>query len=153
MTLSIWYFLALIPTAIGSVSVFLTRSKELIGRLEFLVRLFALCAFGVALAFILRQRDENIAAAIMVLYLLIGSYLIPYWATARLRDMRVRNKYWAVLTMVPVVGVIYTLYLLCAKGTIDLPSEADEDLPPIVPQDVLDAIETEKSDQAPRAAS
>ena len=153
MTLSLWYLLALIPIAVGCVSVVLTRSKELIGRLEFLVRLFALCAFGVALAFILRQRDENIAGAIMVLYLLAGSYLIPYWATARLRDMRVRNKYWAILTMVPVIGVIYTIYLLCAKGAVDLPSEAEEDLPPIVPQEVLDAIESEKSNHTPRTAS
>jgi hypothetical protein len=67
--------------------------------------------------------------------------------------MGVRNKYWAVLTAIPVFGPIYTLYLLCAKSAVDLPTETDDDLPPIVPQDVLDAIEAEKANHTPRTAA
>jgi hypothetical protein len=148
MTISIWHLLALIPIAVGFVSVSLTRSDKVIGRAEFLVRLFGLCAFGIALAFVLRRRDENLGAAIMALYFLVMCYLIPYWTTSRLRDMGVRRKYWAVLTTVPVVGLIYILYLLCAKSAGE--SRSDDDLPPIVPQEVVDAIEAERDSQAPR---
>ena len=147
MTLPIAALLVLIPIAIGFLAVALTHSDQAIGRAEFFVRLFGLGTFGVALSFILRQRDENIAAAIMLLYLLVACYLVPYWAISRLRDMGVRRKYLAVLTDVPVIGWLYTLYLLCAKPANDLAKEED-DLPPIVPQDVVDAIEAEKSDHA-----
>ena len=153
MDFSIWYLLALVPMAIGLVCVVLTRNQQVIGRLEFLVRLFAFCAFGIALAFVLRLRDENIASAIMALYLLAGCYLIPYWAIARQHDIGIRHKYWAVLTTIPIVGIIYMIYLLSAKSAIELAPKAEEDLPPIVPQDVLDAIEAEKARQAPRTAS
>jgi hypothetical protein len=147
MTLSIWYLLALIPTVIGFIAVYLTRNEQIVGRFEFLVRLFGLGAFGVALAFVLRLRDENIASAIIALYLLAGCYLIVYWATSRLRDMGVRNKYWAVVTMIPIVGPIYLIYLLCAKSAVDLSPEVD-DLPPIIPQEVVDAIEAEQARKA-----
>lgn len=148
MDFSLWYLLTLLPAAIGLVCVVVTRNEQVIGRLEFLVRLFAYCAFGIALAFVLRLRDENIASAIMALYLLSGCYMIPYWAIARLRDMGVHNKYWAVLTTLPVVGVICMIYLLCAKSAAELAPKAEEDLPPIVPQEVLDAIEAEKAGHA-----
>lgn len=148
MDFSLWYLLTLIPVAIGLVCVLLTRNEQLIGRLEFLIRLFAYCAFGIALAFVLRLRDENIASAIMALYLLAGCYLIPYWAISRLRDIGVHNKYWAVLTTIPVVGVLSMIYLLCAKSAADLAPKTEEDLPPIVPQAVLDAIEAEKAGHA-----
>ena len=104
MTFSIWHLLALVPITIGIVSVALTGNDRAIGRWAFLIRLFVLCAFGVALSFVLRQRDENVASMIMVLYVLAAWYLVPYWATERLRDMGVQRKYWAVLTNVPVIG-------------------------------------------------
>jgi uncharacterized membrane protein YhaH (DUF805 family) len=147
MTLSIWYAFTLIPTVIGFISVYLTRNEHIVGRLKFLVRLFGLGAFGVALAFVLRLRDENIASAIIALYLVAGCYLIAYWATSRLHDMGVRNRYWAVVTMIPIVGPIYLIYLLCAKSAVDLSPEVD-DLPPIIPQEVVDAIEAEQARKA-----
>jgi uncharacterized membrane protein YhaH (DUF805 family) len=137
MTLTIWHLLALIPITIGIVSVALTGNDRAIGRWAFFIRLFVLCAFGVALSFVLRQRDENVAAATMVLYVLAAWYLVPYWASARLRDMGSRSKYWAVLTNVPVIGWLYTLYLLCAKGKSELVPQSEDDLPPLVPQEIL----------------
>jgi len=153
MDFSLWYLLTLIPVAIGLVCVVLTRNEQVIGRLEFLVRLFAYCAFGIALAFVLLMRDENIASAIMALYLLTGCYLIPYWAISRLRDIGMHNKYWAVLTTIPVGGVICLIYLLCAKSAAELAPKSDDDLPPIVPQEVQDAIEAEKASHASGTAS
>jgi uncharacterized membrane protein YhaH (DUF805 family) len=150
---SLWYLLALVPIAVGAVAVFLTHNDQVIGRLEFLVRLFGLCAFGILLAFVLRLRDENIASAIMALYLLAGFYVIPYWATSRLRDMGTHNKYWAVLATIPLIGPIYLVYLLCAKSAADLAPETEDDLPPIVSQEILDAIEAEKAAHEPRTAA
>jgi hypothetical protein len=143
-----WYLLALIPIAVGFVSVFFTRSNQIIGRWEFLVRLFGLCAFGVALAFVLLKREPNIASATMALYFIAVCYVVPFWATSRLRDMGVRNKYWAVLPTIPIFGQIYLLYLLCAKRAGENAPEAEEDLPPIVPQEVVDAIEAEQARRA-----
>jgi len=110
---SIWHLAPIMPIVLGVIGVALNRSDQALARWPFGLRVIVLFIIGAAMAALIDE-ESNTALAVAAVYIAASWILLPFWAVARLRDTGVAQKYWAVLTAVPVVGLFYTLYLLCA---------------------------------------
>ncbi len=110
---SFWHLAPIMPIALGIIGVAANRSDKRLTRWLFFLRVIAVFIVGVAMAALIDEESDT-ALGVTMAYIAAAWILIPYWAVERLRDMGITKKYWAVLTAVPVIGVFYTLYLLCA---------------------------------------
>lgn len=114
--LSIWHLAPLLPIVLGVIGVALNRGDGTLARWPFGWRIIVLFIVGATMAALIDEKSDA-ALAVAAVYIAASWILLPFWAVARLRDAGVAQKYWAVLTAVPVVGLFYTLYLLCAAST------------------------------------
>ncbi len=108
----------LLTTGIAWIVVRVVKTTPPLTRKQFSLRILGLLIGVLVFIFV------TIGSWLSWIAVLAGWILVPYWALGRLADMGETDRRKAVVANVPLIGLIFIVWLMCWKGTPPQPTTA-----------------------------
>lgn len=112
-TFSIWHWLIVLVyfVVVPVTAIVLAKKDKTLARLPYLYRLIAIFVVGMAGKFV-GEQTVNLGVFVVLVCVFLFMWLLQYlWAVHRTQDIG-WSKWWVLLTIIPLVNVVYIFVIL-----------------------------------------